>query len=238
MKLSSISILFVLALSCGVTAAQPPKTAEHPTSADKSNKSEKIKQKFNPIYGSEKEANDLLSFIAVNMVLELDAESVKNIDGVAIVSFYLDTLGNVSRLALTKSLRPWIDYAIIGGMKKMPPYGKPSMRNNGKAFESFHTVVFSFGSYVRAGGHTYGFQGETVSANIQREIDRQRNEQIAKAKEHNDKWNKFTTKNARLEYDTKSGLKNQAGTLAPDDQIGTPDNLPPLMPTVTIKNKE
>lgn len=238
MKLSSISILLVLALGCGIAAAQPPKAIEHPTSAIKSSKSEKIQQKFNPIYGSEQDANDLLSFIAANMVLELDAESVRNIDGIAVVSFYLDTLGNIDRLAVTKSLRSWIDYALIGGMKRLPAYGRPSTRKNGKVFESFHNVVFSFGSYVRVGKHTYGFQGETVSANIQKEIDRQRNEQIARAKEHNDKWSKFTTKNARLEYDTKNGLKNQAGTLAPDDQIGTPDNLPPLMPTVTIKNKE
>lgn len=241
MKLSSIKALVVLlfvALSCSPTASAQSQTinkADHPTTADKY---EKIQQKFNPIYGSEKESNDLLSFIAANMVLELDAAAVKNIDGIVVVSFYLDTLGCIDRLAVTKSLRPWIDFAIIGGLKRMPNYGKPSIRNNGKAYESRHSMVFSFGSYIRGGGHTYGFQGDAVRNKTQEELNRQRNDHFAKINEQTALWNKFTTKNSKLEYDTKSGLKNQAGTLAPDDQLGTPDALPPMTPTVTITNRE
>lgn len=245
MKLSSIRVRVIASIwtvGCTlVVSAQSPysptsstKAANHPTTAEKN---DVIRQKFNPIFGAEKESNALLSFISANMVLELDAASVKNIDGYVALSFQLDTLGNIDRLTITKSLRPWIDYAIIDGMKKLPSYGKPSTRNNGKIYVSNHNMVFSFGTFVRS-SRTYGFQGEAVTAATQAEIDRQRNEHFARINEQNSQWEKFTSVNSRLVYDTKNGLKNQAGSLAPDSQIGTPDNLPTTTPTISITNKE
>lgn len=217
-------ILFLLIL-CSVSFA----SAQDTTSLYRS---DKIRQRFNPIFGNEKESNEIISFIASNLVVELEPSQLKNLDGYLVIAFKLDSAGMIGDLRVSKSYNSWVDYAILGGIKKLPEYGVPTIRN-GKVVESKQQVVFSFGSYVKKDA-TYGLQNETIRQNTQSLIDEQKNEFYAKRKREDEKWNGFTDVNSQLEYDIKHGLKQEATTILNEDALLDPDLTPSTVPTITV----
>ncbi len=198
--------------------------------------SKAVYQKFNPVFGSEKEANEIISFMSSNLVVKLDPDALKQLDGYLVIRFEVDTLGMIGKLKVQKSYNSWVDHAILGAIKELPEWGVPPVRN-GKIVSKWHNIVFTFGSYVGGEG-TYGFQDETVARNTQNEIDRQRDEHFAKINEKNKEWNDFTDINSKLEYDIKDGLKQEATTLPGVNPLQTPDDEQRTIPTIKITQQD
>ncbi len=212
----------------------PRKTIERSAESESNNK---VKQRFNPIFGDEKESNQIISFIASNLVVELDPEQIKKLDGFMVASFVIDTLGNIEKLAVQRSYNTWVDYAIIGAIKSLPPWGKPSLDKNDKPVEKYHNIVFTFGSYVKGDTH-FGFQADAVRDNTQKEINSQRDALSASLNEKRTKWNSFTDVNSKLVYDIKQGLKNEATIINPNDPFTNKGTPPITVPTIKITEKE
>ncbi len=203
--------------------------AYHPTDA---HSSKMVRQRVNPIFGSEKEANQIISFIASNLVLEFEEEQIKKLDGYMVLNFVVDTAGVIDRLEVKKSYNIWVDYAILGAIKKLPEWGIPSLRN-GEPVERNHQLVFSFGSYSNQ-EQTYGLQNETIARNTQDEIDRQRQEYMAQIQEEHSEWKSFTDVNSQLEYNIQDGLKQEAQTLTGTDDLYNGGDYTPSTPTISI----
>ncbi|MEG0656732.1 MAG: hypothetical protein RR980_04435 [Mucinivorans sp.] len=191
-------------------------------------------QKFNPVYGSQSDVNELLAFVSTNLKVELSEDQIKGINGYMTCKFQIDTLGNIHTIRVGHSLRPWIDYAIIGAMNRLPPYGIPVVDRRGQSWNVQRQLVFSFGSFFLPMDHM-GFDGDKVAQHIQQEIDKQRAE-IDKAKaERNLQWGNFTRDNSTLRYDTRESLKGNYPIL-PD---GTdPLKSPIITPRISISQGE
>ncbi len=192
-----------------------------------------VRQRVNPIFGNEKEANQIISFIASNLVLEFSEEQIKKLDGYVVLNFVVDTAGTIGNLQVKKSYNIWVDYAILGAIKNLPPWGVPSMRQ-GEPVERTHQVVFSFGTYSNQGQTTYGLQNETIAQNTQDAIDEQRAEYAAKLKEEHNKWQSFTDVNSKLEYDIQDGLRQEAQTLQDGSALDNQGDFTPNTPTISI----
>lgn len=198
---------------------------------------EKIKQRFTPVFGNEKEINEIISFISSNLVVELNTDQLKRLDGYMIATFIIDTTGNIARLDVKKSYNSWVDYAIIGALNSLPSWGRKAYDKNDNLVERQHDIVFTFGSYVK-GSHAYGFQGDKVRSNTQGLIDAQRNAHYAKLQEERGIWNSYTDVNAKLEYNIKDGLRNEAGVLLRDDPFAYPKPPPLTTPTIKITQRD
>lgn len=210
------------------------KDVEHPTNAESS---EKIKQRFNPIFGSEGEANEIISFISSNLVVELESEQIKRLDGYMIATFIVDTMGNIDRINVKRSYNTWVDYAIIGALNNLPPLGRKSYDKRDNLVERQHDIAFTFGSYVK-GSNTYGFQGAKVRDNTQQQLNEQRDTHFAEVNKQRGMWSNFTDVNAKLEYNIKDGLRDEARTLRGDDPFAYPKPPPLTTPTIKITQRD
>lgn len=230
-----ICALFFLVLLCGGVGATPPDTTSFdpqykPTENYRSNTI--MQQRFSPIYGNEAEINEIIGFIASNLVVPLNPDQLKQLDGYAVIGFDIDTTGTMGNYRVIRSYNSWVDYALIGAMVELPHWGVIPTTQKGEPTRKDHHIVFTFGSYSKGTG-TFGFQGNTVNRNTQTELNRQRDDHFAKIKEKNRLWNDFTTENSRLEYDIQEGLKQEARTLNEQNPLD-PTSLPPTTPTFTI----
>ncbi len=224
---SKVFIIIIIALCSSHQSFGSVADTSYSTYGD----SEKIRQRFNPVYGSEKESNEIISFIASNLVVELEPRQLKMLNGYLVLNFMIDTLGHIGDFRVTKSYNQWVDYAILGAMTKLPEWGVIP-RHKGEKTSKRHQIVFTFGSYVK-GSETYGFQGDAVDRNIQSQINEQREAHFAKIKEEEERWESFTDDNGVIRYDTKEGLKDNQTILMPNDPLD-PTNQPPQTPTITI----
>lgn len=195
---------------------------------------EKKIQKFNPVYGSQSEINELLAFVSTNLKVELTQDQIKGINGAMVCTMKIDTMGAIHTIRVGRSLRPWIDYAIVGAMNRLPPYGVPSVDNKGRRREVDRQLVFSFGSFFLPMDHM-GFNGEKVAQNIQDQIDEQMAEDRRKKTEHNAKWNNFYKENATLKYDSRNALKG-GQPLLPDAM--DPLKMPIITPRISISTSD
>lgn len=183
---------------------------------------EKKIQKFNPVYGSQNEINELLSFVSTNIKVELSEDQIRGVNGYMVCKFRLDTLGNIHTIRVGHSLRPWIDYAIVGAMNRLPPYGTPATDRRGEKKDVERQLVFSFGTSLKPLDHI-GFNEEKVRQNTQDKIDAQLAEINRKKMEDYTKWGNFTKENATLKYDSRDALKGSYPTLPQGmDPLKTP----------------
>lgn len=199
-------------------------------------KEREVLQHFNPIYGNEEESNNIISFISSNLVVELSPAQVKGIDGYVVCSFVVDTLGEMKKLKVEHSLKPWIDYAILGAMIRLPNWGRPCMRRDKKVERRFD-IVFSFGSFIKPLNHM-GFNGSKVSSETQAQIDEQR---LAMQKEllaRKNRWDGFTKENAKLEYDNQGALRKEQPVLPGSTNPINPSVPSSTTPTIKISSQK
>lgn len=190
-------------------------------------------QKFNPVYGSETEINELLAFVSSNIKVELTEDQINGIDGFMVCKFRLDTLGNLHSFTVGHSLRPWIDYAIIGAMNRLPVYGVPSISRQGDKRDVERQLVFSFGSFLKPIEHV-GLNEEKIKAGIKNSVDEQHDAIAKKNAKHTFAWNSFTKDNATLKYDAKDALKGNIPVLpGGKDVIKVPITTPTISVTAT-----
>lgn len=239
MKSLYSSIILILTLTVGVAVAKTAPPADslhselHPTTALKT---KKIKQRFNPIFGDEKESNQIISFISANLVLELDEDQLASLDGYVVVQFVVDTSGLITNPYIARSYNSWVDYIIMSAIKELPDWGVPSLKN-GEPVERSHQVVFTFGSYVQT-KRPLGLQNEAIAQNTQNKINEQRDAYFAEKREKNEQWNSFTDQNSVLEYNIKDGLRNEARTLQGDEVLRNSNSGSVNTPTITITEKD
>ncbi len=170
-----------------------------------------VLQRFNPIFGNEKQSNEIISFIASNLAVQLPKSVVEKLNGYMGLQFAIDSTGNFGKFAIIKSYNTWVDYAIIDAMSKLPRWGTPIVNKEGEVIEKNHRIFFTFGTYNQS--DTYGFQGDAVDRNTQAHINEQRNALAAEIARKNRYWDAFTKDNATLEYDIKDGLKQEASVI-------------------------
>lgn len=207
-------LLISLALALAVTGASAQKKL----------------QRFNPVYGSEADVNQLLTFVSSNIKVELNEDQTKGVDGYMVCKFKVDTLGNIHTIRVQHALRPWIDYAIIGAMNRLPAYGIPSVDRKGRKQEVDRQLVFSFGSFTKPLDFI-GFNGDKVRENIDQSIQDQIVERTKKNLAQAEKWNGFTNENSKLRYDSREALKGGLKTLPGNDPIKNPVV---TTPTITV----
>lgn len=164
-------------------------------------------QKFNPVYSNQAEVNELLSFVSANIKVELTENQVENINGQMVCKFRIDTTGRIYNVTVGRSLKPWIDMAIIGAMIRLPHYGVPSIGRNGKPQDVDRQLVFSFGKSYFQGVEHIGFNGDAVQRNIARSIDQQQAAAFKEKRRHTAAWDGFTNQNSKLRYDGRDALK-------------------------------
>lgn len=225
MKFLLTNILFLL--------LSVPGLAQIATDAENDNiRARKTLQKFNPIYGSQSETNEIIRFISANLAVELDNDQLHNVNGKVICAFVVDTMGNIGSLSVVKSLNPWVDYAIISAMKQLPPWGVPSIRRSGKIEKRFE-VVFSFGTTVSQ--FAFGYQQDLVTSRTQLQIDEQRTALSKELTARKERWDGFTKQNAKLKYDNRGAMRRDQSTLPGTTSPLNPlDAIPSMSPTVSI----
>ncbi|MEG2865055.1 MAG: hypothetical protein RR858_02615 [Mucinivorans sp.] len=182
-------------------------------------------QKFNPVYGAQSDVNELLAFVSSNIRVELSKDQIRGINGYMVCRFKIDTAGNINTIRVGHSLRPWIDYAIIGAMNRLPKYGIPFLGRRGERKEVDQQLVFSFGTFLLPLDHI-GFNGEKIRQNIQNQIDDQLEAANKIKREQNLKWGNFTLENSTLKYDTRNALKGTLPKLPDADPMKVPDIIP------------
>lgn len=187
-------------------------------------------QKFNPVYSNQAEINALLSFVSANIKVELSEEQVKNVNGQMVCKFRIDTTGRIYNVRVGKSLRSWIDMAIMGAMVRLPMYGVPSTNRRGEPIDVERQLVFSFGKPFFQGVDRVGFDGEAVQEGISKSIDQQASAIFKEKRRQTAAWDGFTNQNAKLRYDGRDALKGSYPVL-PDATDGLK---PPTVYTPTI----
>ena len=213
MKLWFVSLLGVCALSA---AAQEVKKV----------------QKFNPVYSTQEEVNDLLSFVAANIKVELSEDQIRNVNGQMVCKFRVDTTGRIYNVTVGRSLRPWIDMAIVGAMVRMPFYGVAAIDRKGRPYDVERQLVFSFGKPFFQAVDRIGFNGEAVQENIARSIEQQSEAVFKEKRRQTAAWDGFTKENAKLRYDSRDALKGSYPTLpAASDGLKPP---PVYTPTISV----
>lgn len=200
--MKSLFVSFLCALSVAVGAQEPKKI-----------------QKFNPVYSNQAEINELLSFVSANIKVELSEDQVRNIDGQMVCKFRLDVTGRIYNVTVGKSLRPWIDMAIIGAMVRLPNYGVPATDRRGQPWDVERQLVFSFGKPFFQAVDRIGFDGETVQRRIDESIRRQEAAVFKEKRRQTAAWDGFTKQNAKLQYDGRDALKGSYPVL-PDASDG------------------
>lgn len=193
-------------------------------------------QRFNPRYGGEQEANNLISFVSSNIAVELSPEQVKGVDGVVVCSVLVDTMGVLKDFRVENKLRPWIDHAIVNAMARLPNYGTPCIRRNEKIERRF-SLVFSFGSFIKPLRYM-GFNGSEVDRQTQAHINAQKDAIKKELAARNTKWNGFVKNNAKLEYDNQGALRKEQSVLPGSTNPLNPDTPTFTTPTITISGKE
>ncbi len=230
--MKKVLFIFIIGLCVLSGRATPPdSTLSYAPSGMASNR---VMQRFNPIYGSEPESNEIISFISANLVVGLDPEQMKKLDGYLVITFDIDTLGKIGHLEVRRSYNSWVDWVILAAMNELPECGVISRDSNGAPRDRRQQVVFTFGSYVKGGGGTYGFQGETVARNTQNELNKQKDEYVAQIKKQTESWRNYTDVNAKLEYDTKQGLKQEAAVLDGANPLDLDKSETSVIPTISI----
>lgn len=229
--MKNFCVIFFVMIYALVGQCAPPDSTSMFT--QKVGEDDKIMQRFNPIYGNNPESNEIISFISSNLVVGLRPDQMKRLDGYLVIQFEVDTLGDMGNLQIRKSYNSWVDWVILGALVELPPWGIVPRNRDGSATTKTHQIVFTFGSYVRGGG-TYGFQDETVARNTQNEIDKQNAQFAADVKKRKEQWGTFTDVNAKLEYDTKQGLKQEATILDGINPLDGNNAPKTVIPTISI----
>ncbi len=201
--------------------------------SSESNDARKVRQRFSPVYGGERESDQIIEFIAQNLVLELDSAHLARLDGMLVVTFSIDSLGAMHNYRIRRSFTPGIDYAILVALRGLPHWGVPP-RENGRKSQRNHQIVFSFGSYNK-GAYHYGYHGDKQHQKAIQQANAQKEKHLGEQREKSERWDSFTNQNSRLEYDTQQGLwaenqKPDQSTLIPQ----TPTTNQPQTPTIRL----
>ncbi len=234
----------LLLLTTGVVCAQgqqvlPPSSSTDSTASvyAPEYQSRLVRQTFNPVFAGEKEIDQIIGFISSNLVVELDPEQLKQLDGFLVITFRVDTVGMLGGFAVRKSYNSWVDYAILGGLNTLPEWGVPSYKGE-SVVERRHQIVFSFGSYA-GGPPPLGNQSAVAQNRAVAEVDRQRREHYDGIARDNARWDGFTRENSRLEYDVERGLKAESQRVESSEVLpsdGSAVGGGAFMPTIRISD--
>ncbi len=213
--IGKILVVVYLLLAVGISSATEPDSTSSYAPYNPYGQSETTTlQRFNPVFGNEPESNQIISFIASHLKVELPTMVVETLDGYMGLQFGIDTLGNIGRYAVIKSYNSWVDYAIISAMNRLPAWGVPPINDQGEVIDKQHQIYFTFGSYNKGG--TYGYQRDAVDRNTQALINEQRDSHFAELNKKNKEWQDFSDKNSTLKYDVQRGLTQEASTIEGD----------------------
>ena len=148
---------------------------------------------FTPVYGSDSQLNDLLTFVSNWVVVRIPYnEEIHRVNGVIHCRFTMDTTGKIINVRMSKNQWAWMSYSIAAALKNMPPYDAPLTR--GRNFS--HDLYFTFGD---RGNNLPGFSsGDWESAQHARgmeDLQGQKEKEGKKIKAHYKRFEKFRKEN-------------------------------------------
>lgn len=189
-------------------------------------------KKFTPIYGTDAEINQTLSFVTENLVFDsLTYTRLGNVQGYVRCTFNIDTDGRVVDIKIVKSLAYWLDHEIISAMKRLPAT-TPLKNKNGDKIKVSRNIYFTFNSTEDKNRPAPPFYGSHTEADPK--IAEQRHAIAEKMMAQQEAWDGYMKDNTKISLDGKSIYKPD---MLPSNplKINTPPVKPPINVTIKVE---